>query len=239
VRGETKAGSSPRPTGRLAPDPAALSWASLDLAALEDRARRGAIIFLCVEETLRWRFALPRAGWWHGKAQRDRVLTRPLSQHQSKGEETRKRQAWGRYRRWSRVTRGVWLRVIGVGPYGTSQVFSKLVPQCDTAGFRPYIHPVMALCGHPGKEVVMVADRSGSHRAHKLASTLAPWPARLRLPLLPARCGHHLHPMEGCWRVLQERLGAGRCFPALHQLYQRTRRVLMGHQGRPIYAFHW
>jgi DDE superfamily endonuclease len=166
------------------------------------------------------------------------VLTRPLSQHQIQGEETRKRQAWVRYRSWSRVTSGVLLSVLGAVQYGTSQVFYKIVPQFDTEGFRQYIHQVMALFGRTGKEVVMVADRSGSHRAHKLASTLAHWRARFRLHLLPARCGHHLNPMEGFWRVLKERIGAGRCFPDLHQLYQRTRRVLMGHQGRPIYAFH-
>ena len=32
---------------------------------------------------------------------------------------------------------------------------------------------------------------------------------------------------------------AGRCFHHLFQLYQRTRQVLMAHQERPIYEFHW
>jgi hypothetical protein len=45
--------------------------------------------------------------------------------------------------------------------------------------------------------------------------------------------------IEGFWRVMKDRIGAGRCFPDLHQLYQRTRRVLMAHQERPLYAFHW
>jgi hypothetical protein len=45
--------------------------------------------------------------------------------------------------------------------------------------------------------------------------------------------------MEGFWRVMKDRIGARRCFPDLHQLYQRTRHVLMGHQERPIYEFHW
>ena len=44
--------------------------------------------------------------------------------------------------------------------------------------------------------------------------------------------------IEGFWRVLKDRIGAGRCFPDLHQLYQRTRRVLTDHQARPIYEFH-
>jgi hypothetical protein len=133
------------------------------------------------DETILWRFALPRAGGWHGKAQRYRLPTRPLRPSQIKREEALKRQAWGRYRSGSRVPSGVLLSVIGAVQYGTSQVFYKSVPQFDTEGFRQYIHQVMARFRHTGKEVVMVADRSGSHRAHKLASTLTHWHERFRL----------------------------------------------------------
>ncbi len=227
-----------RPTGRLAPAPAELAWGSVELAALEYRARRGEIILLYEDETVLWRFALPRAGWWR-KAQRSRLPTRPLSHSQIKREESLKRQAWVHYRSWSRVTSGVLLSVIGAVQYGTSKVFYKIVPHFDTEGLRQYIHQVMALFGHTGKEVVMVADRSGIHRAKKLASTLAHWHEQFRLHLLPAHCGHHLNPIEGFWRVMKDRIGAGRCFPDLPQLYQRTRRVLMAHQARPIYEFHW
>jgi hypothetical protein len=52
-----------RPTGRLDPTPADLAYGSLELAALEYRARRGEIIVLYEDETIVWRFALPRAGW--------------------------------------------------------------------------------------------------------------------------------------------------------------------------------
>ena len=38
---------------------------------------------------------------------------------------------------------------------------------------------------------------------------------------------------------MKDVIGAGRCFPDLHQLYRRTRQVLMAHQERPVYAFHW
>jgi len=178
-----------RPTGRLNPHPADLAYASLELAALEYRARRGEIILLYEDETIVWRFALPRAGWWR-KTQRTRLPLRPLSQSQIKREESLKRQAWLRYRRWSRMASGVLLSVIGAVQYGTSKVFYKVVPHFDTAGFRQDIHQVMALFGHTGKEVVMVADRSGIHRAHKLASTLTHWHEQFRLYLLPARCGH-------------------------------------------------
>jgi hypothetical protein len=98
--------SSYRPTGRLAPAPADLAYGSLALAALEYPARRGEIIVLYEDETILWRFALPRAGWWR-KAQRTRLLTRPLSQSQIKREESLKRQTWLQYRSWSRVTSGV------------------------------------------------------------------------------------------------------------------------------------
>jgi transposase len=190
------------------------------------------------DETSVWRFALPRAGWWR-KAQRYRLPTRPLPQSQITREESLKRQAWVRHRSWSRITSGVWLSVIGAVQYGTSKVFSKIVPHFATEGLRPYIHPVMALFGHTGQEVVMVADRRGIHRAKKLASTLAHWHEQFRWPVLPAHCGHHLNPLEGCWRVMKDRMGAGRCFPDLQQLYQRTRRVLMEQHERPIFEFHW
>jgi hypothetical protein len=108
------------------------------------------------DETIVWRFALPRAGWWR-KAQRSRLPTRPLSPSQINSEESRKRQAWVRYRSWSRIASGVLLSVIGAVQYGTSKVFYKVVPHFDTEGFRQYLHQVMALFGHTGKEVVMVA----------------------------------------------------------------------------------
>jgi len=127
---------------------------------LEYQARRGEIILLYEDETIVWRFALPRVGWWR-KAQRSRLPTRPLSHSQIKRDESLKRQAWLHYRSWSRVTSGVLLSVIGAVQYGTSKVFYKIVPHFDTEGLRQYIHQVMALFGHTGKEVVMVVDRSG------------------------------------------------------------------------------
>ena len=190
------------------------------------------------DETILWRFALPRAGWWR-KVQRARLRLRPLSQRQIKREESLKRQAWLQYRTWSRMTSGVLLSVIGVVQYGTAKVFYKIVPHCDAQELRQYIHQVMATCRKAEKEVVMVVDRSGIHRAHKLDATLDHSRGTFRFHFLPAHCGHHLNPIEGFWRVMKEAIGAGRCFDDLHQLYQRTRRVLMAHLERPIYAFRW
>jgi hypothetical protein len=160
-----------RPTGRLDPNPAALASAHLELTALEYRARQGEIILLYEDETWVWRFALPRLGGWR-RAQRYRLPTRPLSPSQIKREEMLKRQGWQQYRTWSRITNGVLLSVVGAVQYGTSRICYKIVPQFDAQAFRQYIHQVMAIFGHTGKEVVMVVDRSGIHRAHKLDSTL-------------------------------------------------------------------
>jgi DDE superfamily endonuclease len=96
------------------------------------------------------------------------------------------------------VPNGVVLSVMGAVQYGTSKVFYKVVPQFDTEGFRQYSHQIMALFGQSGKEVVMVVERRGIHRTHKLASTLTHWHARFRLHFLPARCGHHRNPIEVC-----------------------------------------
>ena len=149
------------------------------------------------DETILWRFALPRVGWWR-KAQRARLPIRPLSQSQIKRDESLKRQAWLQYRSWSRITSGVLLNVIGAVQYGTSKVFSKIVPHFDTEALRQYIHQVMPIFGKTDKEVVMVVDRSGIHRAKKLASTLAHYAGQLQFHLLPAHCGHHLNPIEVC-----------------------------------------
>jgi hypothetical protein len=80
----------------------------------------------------------------------------------------------------------------------------------------------------------MGVDRSGSHRAHQLDTTRDHYHDKLRFPCFPARCGHHLNPIEGFWRVRKDRRGAGRCLPDLSQLSHRTRRVLLAHHERPI-----
>jgi len=204
--------SSYRPPGRLDPDPADLAYGSLALAALAYQARRGEIILLYEDETILWRFALPRLGWWR-RAQRARLPTRPLSQSQIKREESLKRQAWLQYRSWSRIPSGVLLSVIGAVQYGTTKVFYKIVPHFDAQELRQYIHQVMATFSTTGKEVVMVVDRSGIHRAHKLDATLDHYHGKFRFHFLPAHCGHHLNPIEGFWRVMKDTIGADDVLP--------------------------
>jgi hypothetical protein len=212
--------------------------ARLDLAIFHERARRDEIILLYEDETVVWRFALPRRGWWR-RGQRYRLPLRPLSAGQIKRQKALKRQVWKTYRTWSRISSGVLMHVIGAVQYGTSRVFYKLVPHFDAQEFRQYIHQIMQVFGSSGKEVVMVSDQSGIHRAHKLDATLKPYQGKFRLKLLPAHSGHHLNPMEGFWRAMKDAIGAGRCLSDLHQLYQRTRQVRMAQQKQPIYAFHW
>ena len=119
------------------------------LAALEYRARQGEIILLYEDETILWRFALPRAGWWR-RAQRWRLPTRPLSYSHIKREEALKRQAWTQYRTWSRIASGVLLSVMGAVQYGTSRVFYKIVPHFDAQELRQYLHQIMGVFGKTG-----------------------------------------------------------------------------------------
>ena len=62
--------------------------------------------------------------------------------------------------------------VIGAVQYGTSKVFYTIVPHFDAQDLRHSIHQVMATFRPTKQEVVMVVDRSGIHRAHKLDATL-------------------------------------------------------------------
>jgi DDE superfamily endonuclease len=128
---------------------------------------------------------------------------------------------------------------MGAVQYGTSKVFSKIVPHCDAQELRQYLQHVMAAFSNTGTEVVMVVDRSGMHRAHKLDATLAHYQGTFRFHCLPAHCGHPLHPIAGFWRVMKDAIGAGRCCATRPLLYQRTRQVRMAHHERPMYAFHW
>jgi len=97
-----------------------------------------------------------------------------------KREASLKRQAWLPYRTWSRMTSGVLLSVIGAVQYGTAKVFYKIVPHFDAQELRQYMHQVMAIFSKTDKEVVMVVDRSGIHRAHKLDATLEHYHGTLR-----------------------------------------------------------
>jgi hypothetical protein len=143
---------------------------------------------LYADETILWRFALPRAGWWR-TANRSRLTTGSLSRTQSKEHETRKRQPWQQHRSWSRVRAGVLLSVVGAVQYGTHKVFWKVVPHFATSECRQFIHQLMHTFGkYPeAPPVVMAVDRSGIHRAMALQTTLAHSQGRFRFYLLPAR----------------------------------------------------
>jgi hypothetical protein len=119
-----------RPTGRWDPAPADLAYGSLDLAALAYQARRGEIIVLYEDATSLWRCAWLRAGWGR-TTQRARIPTRPLSPRQITRDASLTRPAWVPYRAWSRITSGVLLSSSGAVQYGTSKVFSTIVPHFE------------------------------------------------------------------------------------------------------------
>jgi hypothetical protein len=133
----------------------------------------------------------------------------------------------------------VLLSIIGAVQYGTAKVFYKIVPHFEAQELRQYLHQIVATFRKTGKDVVMVVDRSGLQRAHKLDTTFDHYDGQLRFHFFPAHCGHHLNPIEGFGRVMQDCIGAGRCFANRHLLDQRARQVLLAHQERPNYEFHW
>jgi hypothetical protein len=75
-------------------------------------------------------------------------------------------------------------------------------------------HPEPVLAAGRGVEALVLAILDGDHALYKVGKRLEE-------------------------RVLKDAIGAGRCFRDLSALYQRTRQVLMAHQARPIYEFHW
>ena len=86
----------------------------------------------------------------------------------------------------------------------------------------------------------MVVDRSGLHEPISLTRPLPTTQHKFHFHFLPAHCGHHLNPIEGFWRVMKDAMVQDEGWlPTLSQLYTRTRQVLMAHQERPIYEFHW
>jgi hypothetical protein len=107
-----------------------LNWrkvvAMLNLTALEYRARQGKFILLHENGTLLWRCALPCAGWWR-KAQRAPAHS-PTQPQSKQTEAALKCQAWGRYRSWSRIPRGVLLSVIGRSSMAPLKSSIKLCP---------------------------------------------------------------------------------------------------------------
>jgi len=96
-----------------------------------------------------------------------------------------------------------------------------------------YMHQVMATFRKNGQRGRDGRRSQRIHRAHKLDGDPRPLPQHVSLPLLTSPLWAPTSPHR---RLLARDEGqdrAGRCFPDLHQLYQRTRRVLMAHQERP------
>jgi len=214
--------------------PADLAYGSLELAALEYQARRGEIILLYEDETILWRFAMLRAAGAQSAA-----CAPPDASAETESEQTRgvlKRQAWVRHRSWSRINQRCVAQCHWAVSTAPSKVFYKSCPL-----LMPRVTPIYASSdGHfskIGKRSSWSSIAAGPS-AHKLDATLAHYHGSCASisyrPIVD-----HLNPIEGFCGVMKDTISAGRCLAIFQQLYQRTRRVLMAHQERPIYAFHW
>jgi hypothetical protein len=70
--------------------------------------------------------------------------------------------------------------VENVSRFRPAKIGDKIVPHFDAQEFRQYLHQIMATFRKTGKDVVMVVDRSGIHRAHKLDTTFDHYDGQLR-----------------------------------------------------------
>ena len=95
-------------------------------------------------------------------------------------------------------------------------------PHLEPEGLRQYIHQVIALLSPTNKEGV-IGDRRQWPPPGEKARVDTDTLARAVAVASPAHWGPPRKPIEGFWRGLKGKSGAGRCLPALHQLYQRMR----------------
>jgi putative transposase len=227
-----------RPTIELGADQQELARARTEIDELKTRAKRGEIILLFEDETIVWRFALPRAGWWY-KDKRYRINDLKDNRKNIKQQECEKRQQWKEHRSWSHITCGVLLCVIGTIQYLTSRALFKIVPHFDAKEFKQFLYQVMNYYAKENKMVIMIADRNWIHKAKLLRSFLALYLGKFDFYFLPPHSGHHLNVIEGFWHPLKDAIGAARSYDHIHTLYQRTRTVFSKHQKQPIYHFSW
>ena len=87
------------------------------------------------DETIVWRFALPRLGWWR-RAQRYRLAHTPAEPGPVERPESHKRQTWGQYRSWSRIAGACCSPASSArSDIGTSKIFYKIVPHFDAQSY--------------------------------------------------------------------------------------------------------
>jgi len=154
------------------------------------------------DETILWRFALPRAGWWR-KVQRARLPLRPLSQSQinARNPSTPGVVAVSHVEPYDERRTA---QCHGAVQYGTAKV-SINVPHFDARELRQYIHQVMATSanrerGRDGRR----SQRDPS--AHKLDATLEHYHGKFA-SILTGPLWSPPHPIEGFWRVMKDTIG--------------------------------
>lgn len=188
------------------------------------------------DETVMWRQALPRAGWWMKKK---RARLPQVEKNGIKKAEKEKREAWNKQQSWSVVKTGVLMYVIASVVYGTNELIYSIVAHFGAREYLQYLNNLLIRLGKQGKEIVLVHDGSGIHKAEKIKKFLEKNKGRIREFKLPAHSGHRLNVMEGFWKVLKDRVNARKSYEDLHLLRDQTRQVLTQHRETPIFHFSW
>jgi len=190
------------------------------------------------DETVLWRFALPRKGWWIKKV-RKRIPDLKSTKNQIKKEEKEKRESWKKQRSWSVISKGVLLYVIACVHYLSSKMVFKIIPNLNVREFLQFLYQVEATFKEEKKKIVMVLDRSGIHKGKLVEKWLNKRKGAFEFYWLPPHSGHQLNPIEGFWRCTKDAVNANRTYEALYPLYRHTYTVLTKHREQPIYHFPW
>lgn len=205
---------------------------------MKKRAEKGEIILLYQDETIVWRFAIPRSGWWY-KKERARIDELKENHSRIRKEEREKREAWKQYRRWDKIKSGVLLCIIGAVEYLTSKFLYKTVAHFDCTEFLMFLYQVLLHYKNTNKKIVMIVDNSGVHKANRVKALLEKRKDDIELYFLPPHSGHQLNAIEGLWRPVKDAVGANRGHSDIKALHKRTRLVLQRHKDNPIFHFNW
>ena len=219
-------------------DPEKVEKAKLEIAQLREKSLSGEIALLFEDETVMWRFALPRRGWFK-REKRATIKTDKPKQSEIKKQESLKREQWKEHRKFSQISTGVLLYVIGAVCYSTNQVFSNVVASFDALGFKAFLERLMFRFKKEGKKVVVVVDNSKVHKARLVENFVEENKQWIELYFLPEHSGHLLNPIEPFWKELKTAVNGNQSYGTLNKLYRRTRHVLQRNHTIPIYHFPW
>lgn len=220
----------------MPPNEEEIKKAKLELDELKKKADHGEIVLLFEDETVLWRFPLPRAGWW---VKETRARIPQPEKGMIKREEKQKRAQWEEQQSWSAITTGVLMYLVGAVLYGSHEVIFKMVPHFNGKEYLAYLYQMLAQLGKKGKEIVLVQDNSKIHKSKRVNRFLEKNKGKLRIYYLPERAGHRLNPIEGFWKVLKGKVNVGTSYESLHLLHRQAYNVLTQHRISPIFNFSW